>query len=102
MLVGNNLIEKCKLMFDYLRETDYELSEKLLQFVQDGIGKPEVLLESAVEISFNKAYSSSAMLLLNTYEQYMFETEGHCFKFLLHSVRETVLRNMVVPEGKKL
>lgn len=87
--------EKFKFMFDYLCEIDCQLAEQLSNFVQNGIGKPELLLEAAVIISFNRAYSSCAMLLLNTYEYYMFENKGYCFPYLLNSVRETIIRNMV-------
>lgn len=97
-MLDNNVGEKFRFMYDYIREIDYELSEKLSQFAIDGIGRPEVLLESAIKISFNRAYSDCAMLLVKTYEYYMLETEGHCFPFLLHSVRETIVRNMVTEE----
>ena len=98
MLVEQGLIGKFLFMIDYLKEIDYELSEQLSLFVQTGTGKPEVLLESAAKISFNRAYSSSAMLLVKVYECYMFETEGYCFPYLVNSVSELISRNMVGKE----
>jgi predicted GIY-YIG superfamily endonuclease len=102
MLVEDKLIGKFIFMLDYLKEIDYELSEQLSRFAQNGIGKPEVLLESAVKISYNRAYSSCAMLLVKAYEHYMFETEGYCFPYLVNSVRELISRNMVEKETNDL
>lgn len=95
----DDFVEKFKFMFDYLQEIDYELSEKLSKFVLEGIGEAEVLLECAVKISFNRAYCSSAMLLLSIYEYHMFESKGYCYPYLLHSIRETITRNMITVES---
>lgn len=95
----DKFIEKFRFMFDYLQEIDYELAEKIRSFVLDGTGEPELLLEFAVRISFNKAYASFSMILVNAYEYYMLEDKGYCLPYLLHSVRETITRNMVTVES---
>lgn len=91
----DDFIEKFRFMFDYLQDIDYNLAKKLQKFSLDGIGEPEILLECAVKISFNRAYCSSAMLLLSAYEYYMLENKGYFYPYILHSVRETIARNMV-------
>lgn len=95
----DNFIEKFRFMFGYLRDTDYELSEKLQKFVLDGEGKPEILIECAIKISFNRAYCSSALSLIKAYENYMLEKEGYYYPFLTYAAKETICRNMVSVES---
>lgn len=102
MLVEDRVIGKFIFMFDYLKEIDYELSKRLSLFIKDGIGKPEVLLECAVKISYNRAYSSCSMLLVEEYEHYMFETEENGYPYLVNAVRELIIRNMIEKETNDL
>lgn len=83
--------ENLKFLYEYLSETNYELAEKLSRFIRDGIGKPEILLESAVYASFNKAYCNSALLLLEAYEAYLLEAGSDLYPFIIYAVREEIL-----------
>lgn len=87
--------ENLKFLYEYLSETNYELAEKLSRFIRDGIGKPEILLESAVYASFNKAYCNSAFLLLEAYEAYLLEAGSDLYPFMIYAVREEILKNMI-------
>ncbi len=87
-------------MFEYLKDTDYELAEKLSKFVLDGVGETEILLECAIKVSFNKAYCKYAIDLVKVYEDYMIEKSGSYLPYLVYSVKETIFRNMIAKESK--
>lgn len=91
--------EKLKFAVDYLKDTDYELWVKVSRYILDGEGKSEILLEAATKISFNKAMSSSAMLLVDIYENEMFQKEDANYPYMIHSVREMITRNMITQES---
>lgn len=93
-----NIFEKLKFAVDYLQETDYELWGSLSAYILNGTGEPEVLLEAAARISFNKSMSSSAMMLVELYEEEMIRNKRYCYPFVVQSVRELITRNMITRE----
>lgn len=93
-----NCGEMFRFAFDYLKETNYELAEELSDYVLNGKGDAEVILETAAEISFNRSMSSCAMFFVKIYEDEMIRTKGSSCPFVVHSVRELISRNIITQQ----
>lgn len=93
-----NISEELKFAVDYLQDTDYELWESLSDYILNGNGEPEVILETAARISFNSSMSMSALMLVKLYEEEMIHNKGYCYWFVAHSVRNLIIENMIAQE----
>ena len=94
-----NLLEKMNFLTDYLKENEYNYFQRFSRYILEGTEKPEILLEVAAKISFNKALSMYAMFLIDYYEDELFRLGIEGYPFMVHSVREMVCRNMITVES---
>lgn len=86
--------ERLKFTMDYLKDVDYELWERLSNYMLNGIGEEEILLETAVKVGLNRNMIDSALLMVSIYER----GKNYCYPLIAHAVRNEILRNTVLDE----
>ena len=83
---------------NYLKENNRDLYDRLFEYLINGIGKDEILLEVSLYVSFEKELCRQAMEIVRLYEIEAIG-RGNDFPFITNAIKENICRNMVTVQS---